>query len=281
MMRPRHGTGQREAAPGPLDAAIPDAAGPGAEASEPVRPDPAPHRDGNPVPPAQVAGMFDDIAPVYDRMNTVMTGGADGRWRRAAVEATALRPGDAVVDVACGTGKLSAALGERVGPFGRVVGVDLSVRMLAEARAAWPDLVQVSFVEGDALALPFADGEFDAATIAFGLRNLPDFEGGFQELARVVRPGGRVVCLELTTPRPRWWGRLFLATFRRVAPVLGTLAGARDAYHYLPSSLDGFPDADALAGSMRAVGLRGVRYRRMGLRSVAVHVGVVAERPAG
>jgi demethylmenaquinone methyltransferase / 2-methoxy-6-polyprenyl-1,4-benzoquinol methylase len=182
--------------------------------------------------------------------------------------------------VACGTGKLTVALAERVGPFGRVVGVDLSAGMLERARLTRPDLVQVAFIEGDALALPFEDGGFDAATIAFGLRNLADFEAGFRELARVVHPGGRVVCLELTLPRPRWWGWLFHGTFRRVTPVLGGLAGARDAYRYLPMSLDGFPDADAMAGTMRAAGLLGVRYRRLGLGTVAMHVGVVAGDPA-
>ncbi len=219
--------------------------------------------------------MFDRIAPVYDRLNTVMTAGADGRWRRAAVEAAALRAGGAAVDVACGTGKLTIALAERVGPFGRAVGVDLSPRMLELARSTRPDLIQVSFVEGDALDMPLESDTFDAATIAFGLRNLADFEAGFRELARVVRPGGRVVCLELTIPRPRWWGRLFHGTFRRIAPLLGAAFGARDAYRYLPTSLDRFPDADGLAATMRSAGLVGVRFRRMGLGSVALHVGVV------
>jgi demethylmenaquinone methyltransferase/2-methoxy-6-polyprenyl-1,4-benzoquinol methylase len=194
------------------------------------------------------------------------------------VEATALRAGGSAVDVACGTGKLAVALAERVGPFGRVVGVDLAPGMLELARTLRPDLAQLAFVEGDALALPIEDESFDAATIAFGLRNLADFEAGFRELARVVRPGGRVVCLELTVPRPRWWGRLFHGTFRRIAPVLGAPFGARDAYRYLPTSLDGFPDPDALAATMRTAGLLGVRYRRMGLGSVALHTGVVPER---
>lgn len=247
-------------------------------------PDDGPSRDGhstrggNPVPPVEVAGMFDRIAPVYDRLNTLMTGGADGRWRRAAVAATALGHGGTAVDVACGTGKLTVALAERVGPFGRVVGVDLSEAMLERARATRPELEQLVFIRGDALDLPLPDGAFDAATIAFGLRNLADFEAGFRELARVVRPGGRVVCLELTMPRPRWWGRLFHGTFRRIAPALGGLAGARDAYRYLPSSLDGFPDADTLALTMRSAGLLGVRYRRLGLGTVALHVGAVGER---
>ncbi len=183
-------------------------------------------RRGNEVEPAEVARMFGAIAPVYDRLNTVMTAGADGRWRSAAADATELRAGDAAVDVACGTGKLTAVLARRVGPFGRLAGIDIASPMLDEARRACRDLVQVEFVQGDALALPFPDDSFDAATIAFGLRNLPDFEAGFREMARVVRPGGRVVCLELTLPRPRIWGRLFHATFRRAAPVLGGLVGA-------------------------------------------------------
>ncbi len=222
--------------------------------------------------------MFGAIAPVYDRLNTVMTAGADGRWRRAAADAATLRPGDRALDVACGTGKLTALLAARVGPFGRAVGLDVTPEMVEAARGVYSDLVQCEFVQGDALALPFAAGDFDAATIAFGLRNLADFEAGFREMARVVRPGGRVVCLELTLPRPRWWGWVFHATFRRAAPVLGGLAGAGTAYRYLPESLDGFPDADRMVGIMRAAGLRGVRYRRFGLGSVALHVGTVPPR---
>ncbi len=219
--------------------------------------------------------MFDTIAPVYDRLNTLMTGGQDGRWRRAAVRAAGLRPGDAVVDAACGTGRLSAVLADAVGPFGRVVGVDLSEGMIERARSDYPDIVQLEFRVGNALALPFADESFDAATIAFGLRNLADFEAGFRELARVVRPGGRVVCLELTMPRPRLWGRMFHASFRRGAPIAGRLFGVPDPYRYLPTSLEGFPDADHLAAIMRRAGLGEVAFRRLGLGSVALHVGRV------
>ena len=236
-------------------------------------------RRGNEVEPIEVARMFGAIAPVYDRLNTIMTAGADGRWRAAAADATALRTGDTAIDIACGTGKLAALPASRVGPFGRVVGLDVAPQMLELAERTHGDLVQLRFVEGDALALPFADDTFDAATIAFGLRNLADFEAGFREMARVVRPGGRVVCLELTLPRPRLWGRLFHATFRRVAPILGGLTGARGAYDYLPASLDGFPDADRLVATMRAAGLTGLHYRRFGLGSVALHVGTVP--PAG
>lgn len=234
-------------------------------------------RDGNDVPPEDVANLFDDIAPVYDRLNTVMTVGLDRGWRRAAVVEARVGAGDTVADVACGTGKLTAALAERVGPFGRVIGVDLSDGMLELARAEYRDIVQVEFRHGDALDLPIDDDEVDAATIAFGMRNLADFEAGFRELGRIVRPGGRVVCLELTVPRPRWWGRLYHATFRRTAPIAGALFRRRRAYRYLPASLDGFPDADRLAATMRAAGLADVRFRRLGLGMVALHVGRVPD----
>ncbi len=232
-------------------------------------------RTGNPVPPPAVAAMFDEIAPVYDRLNTVMTAGGDGRWRRAAVAATRLRAGDRALDAACGTGKLSVALAERVGPFGTVVGLDLAPAMIEHARAAAGDLVQLEFMVGDALALPFDDGCFDAATIAFGLRNLADFKAGFREISRVVRPGGRVVCLELSLPRPRAWGAIYHATFRGLAPLAASVFGHGATYRYLPTSLDGFPDADALAATMERVGLGEVTFRRLALGAVALHVGVV------
>jgi len=230
-------------------------------------------RQGNAVPEADVAAMFDSIAPVYDRVNTVMTAGGDGRWRRAAAEATELGSGQSVVDVACGTGKLSATLAARVGPFGRVIGVDLAPAMIAAAQLANPDLVQLSFQVGNALSLPFGDAEFEAATIAFGLRNLADYEAGFRELARVVRPGGRVVCLELSVPPQRGWGRLFRSSFGRLAPLVAGAFGQGQAYRYLPSSLDGFPDAASLAATMRAAGLLEVGFRRLALGAVALHVG--------
>ncbi len=220
--------------------------------------------------------MFDSIAPVYDRMNTLMTAGLDGRWRRAAVAAANLSPGSVALDVACGTGKLTAALAVAVGPMGRVVGIDLSAGMLDEAYRAFGDLVQIEFRLGNALALPVPDDSFDAVTIAFGLRNLASFEDGFREMARVVRSGGRVVCLELTMPRPRWAGRFYWAAFRAIAPAVGTLFRKRDAYMYLPHSLDGFPEAKELAETMRRIGLRDVTVRRLGLGAVALHVGTVA-----
>jgi demethylmenaquinone methyltransferase/2-methoxy-6-polyprenyl-1,4-benzoquinol methylase len=219
--------------------------------------------------------MFDSIAPVYDRMNTIMTAGLDGRWRKAAVRSARLSPGGSALDLACGTGKLTAALAEAVGPTGRVVGVDLSPAMLDEARRAFGGLGQVEFVAGNALALPFEASSFDAATIAFGLRNLASFEDGFREMARVVRPGGRVVCLELTIPRPKVAGRVYAAVFGRMAPFVGTAFGKRDAYAYLPRSLEGFPNAEELVETMRQVGLVNVSVRRLALGAVALHSGRV------
>src|SRR5258706_3376583 len=158
------------------------------ERDEPRRDQSVHARTGNTVPEERVAAMFDDIAPVYDRMNTLMTLGSDRRWRRLAVEATGVKAGESVIDVACGTGKLSVALAERVGPFGHVLGVDLSPAMVSFARRAHPDLVQLRFETGNAMTLPAQDAEFDAASIAFGLRNLADVDAGFPALRRRCPP---------------------------------------------------------------------------------------------
>ena len=154
---------------------------PGAKA---VGPDPA---------TTDVAAMFDEIAPVYDRLGAILSLGLERRWRTAVVETAGIRPGDAAIDVAAGTGKLAAVLADRVGPFGRVVAVDVSPQMVQRGTANTRDLVQLEYMLGDALALPFEDARFDAATIAFGLGTLPDLTAGLRELRRVVRPGGRVV----------------------------------------------------------------------------------------
>jgi demethylmenaquinone methyltransferase / 2-methoxy-6-polyprenyl-1,4-benzoquinol methylase len=233
-------------------------------------------RSGNNVPETRVATMFDEIAPVYDRVNTLMTAGLDGRWRRAAIRAAALTGGGVALDVACGTGKLTAALAQAVGPRGHVVGIDLSPGMLDQARRACDGIPGVEFRLGNALALPVDDASFDAATIAFGLRNLSSFEDGLREMARAVRPGGRVVCLELSVPRPRFMGGVYRALFRVTAPVAGALFRRRAAYSYLPHSLDGFPPAEEIAATMRRAGLADVRFKRFALGAVALHVGTVA-----
>jgi demethylmenaquinone methyltransferase/2-methoxy-6-polyprenyl-1,4-benzoquinol methylase len=222
--------------------------------------------------PDQVREMFDRITPAYDRMNRLMSAGMDGRWRARAVRCAGLAPGASAVDVCCGTGDLAIELLDAVSSRGRVVGLDFSERMLEAARAKSS---QVEWIRGDALDLPFGNGEFDAATVGFGVRNLPDIERGFREMARVVRGGGRVVCLELTEP-PRLVAPFARIWTDRAVPLLGRLvARETDAYRYLPASVHRFPPAAELAAIMRAAGLERVQYRRLSGGAVALHVGTV------
>jgi demethylmenaquinone methyltransferase/2-methoxy-6-polyprenyl-1,4-benzoquinol methylase len=216
--------------------------------------------------------MFDRISPSYDRMNLLMSMGRDGRWRRLGVRAAGVRPGDAALDVCCGTGDFAVELRRAVGPSGRVVGLDFSPQMLEMARRKSS---AVEWLQGDALALPFADGEFAAACVGFGVRNLSDHRRGFAEMARVVRPGGRVVCLEMSTPPAPIRPFSQLWTDRGV-PVLGRIvAHDPDAYRYLPESVHRFPPAPELAAIMRDAGLVDVGYRRLMMGVVALHVGTV------
>lgn len=215
--------------------------------------------------PDTVRGMFDRIAPVYDVMNRVMTAGLDRRWRKLAVEAV-VWPGDRVLDACCGTGDLAVAA-ERRG--GRVTALDFSPKMLERARKKSG---AIEWVEGDALALPFVDGDFDAATVGFGVRNLADLEGGLRELARVLRPGGKLAVLEITRPRGilRPFFRLW---FDVVVPVLGRVLPGGEAYTYLPASVRRFPGPDDLSALLEHAGFEDVRYRLLGGGIVALHVG--------
>jgi demethylmenaquinone methyltransferase/2-methoxy-6-polyprenyl-1,4-benzoquinol methylase len=231
---------------------------------------------GNAATSRAVGAMFDRIAPVYDGMNALISGFQESRWRRRAVAATGLAAGMAAIDVATGTGKLAGSLADRVGPFGRVVGVDVSAEMLERARQAGADAPWLDFVLGDAMALPVDDGSFDAATIAFGMRNLPDYRGGFAELSRVVRPGGRVVCLEIARPRSLA-GRLGGVWFERAVPLIGRLVGQAEAYRYLVASVRSYPSPDEIATLMRGVGLVDVSWAPLTLGMVTLHIGT---RPA-
>jgi demethylmenaquinone methyltransferase/2-methoxy-6-polyprenyl-1,4-benzoquinol methylase len=224
---------------------------------------------------SSVAARQDEPAHFHDHLNTILSLGREGRWRAAAVAETRLRPGDAVIDVAAGTGQLAAALADRVGPFGRVVAIDISPQVVDRGMTAAQDLVQLEFVVGDALALPFPPATFDAATICFGLRDMPDLNGCLRELRRVVRPGGRVVCLELTVARARGWGRIRRIALRCVSQLAAAVARRRAASRRLWTSLESLPDADTLADLMRSSGLSAVGYRRLGLGAVALHVGKV------
>ena len=228
----------------------------------------------------QVRAMFDRIAGLYDRLNTVMTAGLHHRWRRRAGDLARLRPGDRALDVATGTGDLAFELSRRVGTGGQVIGADFSERMLeiARVKADRQDPAQASatFEFANALSLPFADDEFDAATVGFGVRNFSDLEQGLREMVRVVHPGGRVVVLEITTPQRPPLSTFFSLWFDRAVPLLGRLAGDPDAYSYLPNSVKRFPAPDRLAELMWRAGLRDVHYVLTAGGIIALHAGTVA-----
>ena len=221
------------------------------------------HRSGT-LAPESVRTMFDRIAPIYDAMNRVMTAGLDRRWRRETVRET-VSPGDRVLDAACGTGDLAI---EAARAGGRVVGLDFSGAMLERARRKAP---QLEWVQGDLLALPWEQGEFDAATVGFGIRNVADLEAGLRELRRVVRQGGTLGVLEITRPtgilRP-----FYSLWFDRVVPLLGRVLPGGEAYTYLPASVRRFPGPEELAAVMREAGFEDVRYRRFAGGIVALHV---------
>jgi demethylmenaquinone methyltransferase / 2-methoxy-6-polyprenyl-1,4-benzoquinol methylase len=210
--------------------------------------------------------MFDRIAPVYDVMNRVMTAGLDVRWRRLAA-ASAVRAGDRVLDAACGTGDL--AIADLKAGAGKVTGLYFSAKMLERARRK---NTTIEWLQGDMLALPFADETFDAATVGFGVRNVEDLGLGLRELRRVLRPGGRLAILEITQPR----GALrpfYSLWFDRIVPLLGKVLPGGDAYTYLPASVKRFPTAERLADLLREAGFTDVRFKLMGGSIVALHTG--------
>ena len=218
------------------------------------------------LPPDAVRTMFDRIAPVYDLMNRVMTAGLDGRWRRLTARSV-VRPGDRVLDACCGTGDLALA-DERAG--GRVVGLDFSERMLERARRK---SASVEWVRGDLLELPFEDASFEAVTVGFGVRNVADLERSLHELRRVLRPGGRVGILEITTPRGllRPFYRLW---FYGVVPLLvGRVLRGGSAYSYLPASVRRFPGPEELAALLERTGFESVSFRLLAGGIVALHTG--------
>ena len=240
--------------------------------------------------------MFDRIAGVYDLMNTTMTAGLHHRWRARAADLARVGPGGRVLDVATGTGDLAIELARRVHPGGEVIGNDFSERMLERARskaaAGAAGRLQPHFEWGDALALTYAEDSFDAATVGFGARNFVDLGRGLGEMARVVRPGGRVVVLEITTPTRPPLSLFYRLWFDRLVPALGWLAGAlaaqhgppgeraatttiADAYSYLPSSVRRFPAPAPLAAEMERAGLAEISYVLTAGGIIALHAGTV------
>ena len=246
--------------------------------------------------------MFDRIARVYDPMNTAMSAGLHRRWRARAADLAGLGAGQRVLDLATGTGDLALERAARVWPGGEVVGADFSEAMLDVARAksaqppadgAAPPRVEPRFEWADAMSQPYPDDRFDAATAAFGVRNFDDLGRGLSEMARVVRPGGRVVVLEMTTPTRPPLSLFYRVWFDRLVPALGRLAGALawersrrgagtgeaigQAYSYLPSSVRRFPGPAELAAEMGQAGITGVKGVLLAGGIVAIHAGTVTK----
>ena len=212
--------------------------------------------------------MFDRIARRYDLVNTVLSGGVDGGWRRRAARATDVQPGGSALDVACGSGKLTAVLARIVGPQGRVVGLDFSPQMLAIARHDHPAL---EFLEGDALNLPFDDASFVASTIAFGLRNLADPVRGLREMLRVVKPGGRAVVLEFVRPPKNLVGSAYRLYLRTLLPAIGgAISGQPAAYRYLSDTVDSYRSPEELRAMAGAAGWKNVRFQPLAMSTVGL-----------
>jgi len=223
-----------------------------------------------------VSTMFTRIARRYDLMNSLMTAGRHHAWRGAAAREAVGAPAGPVLDLATGTADLAIAA-QRLDPARVVIGADFSLGMLVEGhRKLKARHARVALVAADALALPFADGAFASVVSAFLLRNLVDLDAGLAEMRRVTRRGGRVATLDIVKIAIPGWDALFGLYFHRVVPAIGALvAGDRQAYTYLPDSVDRFVTAQGVAAAMRRAGLRDVSYRTFGLGSVALHVGVV------
>jgi len=210
--------------------------------------------------------MFDRIAGRYDLVNTVLSGGTDAGWRRRAARATGLTAGGSALDVACGSGKLTAELARIAGAAGRVVGLDFSPQMLEVARRDHPG---IEFVEGDALKLPFDDASFDASTMAFGLRNLADPVGGLRELLRVVRQ--RAVVLEFVRPPKGPVGTAYRLYLKALLPAIGgAISGQPSAYKYLSDTVDSYRTPEELGAMANAAGWVNVRYEGLAMGTVGV-----------
>jgi demethylmenaquinone methyltransferase / 2-methoxy-6-polyprenyl-1,4-benzoquinol methylase len=232
----------------------------------------------------QVQAMFDRIAGVYDLLNGVMTAGLHHRWRARAADLAEIGPGSRVLDVATGTGDLALELCSRVGEGGEVIGSDFAEAMLDRARekAANAGARSLRFEWADATALPYRDESFDAATVGFGARNFSDLSLGLREMARVVKPGGRVVVLEITTPVKPPLSVFYQLWFDQVVPLLGRLVGVvakqatiASAYTYLPNSVKRFPPPAALAAEMQSAGIDEVRWILTAGGIIAIHAGTV------
>jgi demethylmenaquinone methyltransferase / 2-methoxy-6-polyprenyl-1,4-benzoquinol methylase len=226
-----------------------------------------------------VREMFDRIARRYDLLNTVMTAGLNRLWNRRVVAAASLNPGGTALDLACGTGSLTRDLARKVGPDGCVLGIDFSREMLRAARTRLTP--GVAYRLGDATDLEGVPSDsFDAATIAYGARNIPDLDALFSEMARALKPGGVAVCLEIARPTGGMSSRFYGLWFDRIVPKLGGLiSGDASAYAYLPESVKEFVAPDELADIIGRSGLQNVTWRRLAGGIITLHRGT--KRPGG
>jgi demethylmenaquinone methyltransferase/2-methoxy-6-polyprenyl-1,4-benzoquinol methylase len=224
----------------------------------------------------QVNRMFDRVAGRYDALNSLMTAGLHHRWRERAAARTELGPGDSALDVCCGTGDLALELAKLVTPGGHVVGCDFSEPMLdlAREKAAERGRNGARFEWADALELPYDGERFDAVTVGFGVRNLADLDRGLREMARVLKPGGRVVILEITQPARPPLSLFFSLWFDRIVPLLGAFSSDSEAYSYLPESVRSFPGPRGLAEKMDGAGFERIRYTVLAGGIIAIHSGV-------
>ena len=217
--------------------------------------------------------MFDRIAGRYELLNTVMTAGLHRLWNREVVRTTGLRPGGRAIDLACGTGSLTRDLASRVGREGHVLGVDFSREMLRVAQRR--PVPNIEYRLGDATRLEgFSPATFDAATIAYGARNIPDLDALFSEMARVLKPGGVAVCLDIARPESRLFAGFYGLWFDKIVPRIGArISGDARAYSYLPESVKEFVAPDELCDIMERNGLQDVTWRRLAGGTITIHRG--------
>jgi demethylmenaquinone methyltransferase/2-methoxy-6-polyprenyl-1,4-benzoquinol methylase len=226
----------------------------------------------------RVRGVFDSVAPRYDLMNDLMSGGLHRLWKRFALLQTGLRPGQRALDVASGTGDLGAGLARQVGRDGLAVLTDINREMLARGRDRLIDKgigAQVAFVIANAECLPFADASFDCVTIGFGLRNVTDKPAALASMRRVLRPGGRLLVLEFSKPRPEIRAAYDAYSFKVLPRLGGIVAGDAASYRYLAESIRMHPDQETLAAMVREAGFDDCRWHNLAAGVVALHVGVV------